>query len=252
MLDSKPVSTLLAVGTSLTAKGGTASINATMYRQVVGGLQHLWMTRPHMSFAVNKPSQFMHTSSEHHWEVVKRLIRYLNGTRSLGIRLLVDTPLTLHGFSDADWVGKPDDRTSKDAFLIFLGANPISWSFTKQHTVARSSIEAEYCAIAATVGELQWVKSLLTELLAPVYLPPTLFSDNLGAIYLSANPVFHSCMKHLVIDYHFVHDLVQSSELRVVYVSVGDQLADTLTKSLFGSHIFYLCHTIGVISGTPS
>ena len=90
------------------------------------------------------------------------------------------------------------------------------------------------------------------ELLAPVYLPPTLFSDNLCATYLSANPVFHYRMKHLAIDYHFVHDLVQSSELRVVYVSVGDQLVDILTKSLSGSHLFYLCHTIDVIFGTPS
>ena len=94
------------------------------------------------------------------------------------------------------------------AFLIFLGANPISWSSTKQRIVACSSTEAEYRAIAATSVELQWVKLLLSKLLAPVQLPSTLFSDNLGATYLSANPVFHSHMKHLTIDYHFVCDLV--------------------------------------------
>ena len=66
MLDSKPVSTSLAIGTSLIAKDGTVPVNATMYRQVVGGLQHLWMTRADISFAVNKLSQFMHASSEHH------------------------------------------------------------------------------------------------------------------------------------------------------------------------------------------
>ena len=59
-----------------------------------------------------------------------------------------------------------------------------------------------------------------------------MFSNNLGATYLSANPVFHSCMKHLAIDCHFVRDLVQSSELCVAHVSIGDQLADALTKSL--------------------
>ena len=86
----------------------------------------------------------------------------------------------------------------------------------------------------------------------PVQFPPTLFSNNLGATYLSANLVFHSRMKHLTIDYHFVCDLVQSSELRVVYVSAGDQLVDALTKSLFRSRLFYLCNKICVISGTPS
>ena len=66
------------------------------------------------------------------------------------------------------------------------------------------------------------MKSLLSELLTLVQLPLTLFSDNLGATYLSTNLVFHSCMKHLAIDYHFVHDLVQWPELRVVDVSSGD------------------------------
>ena len=68
--------------------------------------------------------------------------------RSFGIRLLANTPLTLHGFSDADWAGNRNDRTSTCAFLILFGANPISWSSTEQHIVARSSIEAEYRAIA--------------------------------------------------------------------------------------------------------
>ena len=68
----------------------------------------------------------MHTLSEHHWGAVKRLFRYLSGTRSLGIRLFADTPLILHGFSDADWAGNLDDRTSTRAFHIFLGANPNS------------------------------------------------------------------------------------------------------------------------------
>ena len=66
MLDSKPVFIPLDVGTSLTTNDGIASVNATMYRQVIGGLQHLWMTRLDISFAVNKLSQFMHASSEHH------------------------------------------------------------------------------------------------------------------------------------------------------------------------------------------
>ena len=66
MLHSKPVSTSLAVDTSLTTTDGFAPINATMYRQVVGSLQHLWITCPNISFAVNKLSCFMHVQSKHH------------------------------------------------------------------------------------------------------------------------------------------------------------------------------------------
>ena len=66
MLDSKHVSTQLSMGTSLTGTDGIASVYATMYRQVVGGLQHLWMTRPDISFAMNKLSHSIHASSKHH------------------------------------------------------------------------------------------------------------------------------------------------------------------------------------------
>ena len=104
----------------------------------------------------------------------------------------------------------------------------------------------------AAAAELQWVKSLLLDLVAPVQLSPTLFLENLGVTYLCANPIFHSCVKHFTIDYHFVRDLVQSFELRVIHVSDDDQLADVLIKPLSRSHLFSLCNKIGVISGTPS
>ena len=155
--------------------------------------------------------------------------------------------LTLYGFSDTDWASNPNDCTSTDVFLIFLGAKPISWSSTKQCTIAYSSTEAEYRAIVAAVAELQWVKSLLLELLVPVQLLLTLFSDNLGATYLSTNIVFYSCMKYLAIGYHFVHDPVPSSEMRIVHVSTSNQLTNALIKPLFRSCLFYLYNKICVI-----
>ena len=112
MLDSKPISTPLVIDTSLIATNGSTPINVTMYHQVVGGLQHFRMTCPDISFVMNKLSQFIHTSFEHHWGVIKCLLRYLKGRRSLGIHHLVNTPLSLHCFSDANWAGNPDDRTS--------------------------------------------------------------------------------------------------------------------------------------------
>ena len=96
------------------------------------------------------------------------------------------------------------------------------------------------------------MKSLLSELLALVQLSPTLFSNNLGVNYLSANLVFHSSMNHLQIDYHFVRDLVHSSELHVVHVFANDQLVEALTKYLSRSCLFYLCNKISVISNTSS
>ena len=59
-------------------------------------------------------------------------------------------------------------------------------------------------------------------------------------------------MKHLMIDYHFVRDIVQSFELRIAHVSTGDQLADAFTKSLSQPRFLSLCNKIDVVSNTPS
>ena len=91
---------------------------------------------------------------------------------------------------------------------------------------------------------------MLSEFLFAVQSPLILFSNNHCATYLSANHVFHSSMKHIVIDYHFVRDLVQSFKLCVVHVFTGDQLADALTKSLFWPRLFSLYNKISVIYDT--
>lgn len=106
----------------------------------------------------------MHAPTELHWGAVKRLLRYLNGTRTLGVTIHRDSPLSLHCFTDADCGGDCDDRTSTGAYILFLGRNPISWASRKQRSVDRSSTEVEYRSIDAAAAELQWTRSLLAEL----------------------------------------------------------------------------------------
>ena len=140
--------------------------------------------------------------------------------------------LDLVTYTDADWGGNSDDCTSTSAYIAFLGGNPISWSSKKQRTVARSSTEAEYRAVATATSEVMWLNNLLFELHIPQLKPPVLLCDNIGATYLCLNPVFHSRMKHISLDYHFVREQVQSGKLRVSHISTKDQLADMLTKPL--------------------
>ena len=76
-----------------------------------------------------------------------------------------------------------------------------------------------------------WITSLLREL--NIFLPaPTLWCDNIGATYLSANLVFHARMKHIEIDFHFVREQVAAHRLRVCVISSQDQTTDLLTKAL--------------------
>jgi len=66
-----------------------------------------------------------------------------------------------------------------------------------------------------TTTELLWLRELLKELGHPIIKTTQLFSDNIGATYLCDNPVFHTRMKHIAIDYHFIHNLVASKKLQV-------------------------------------
>ncbi|KAL0307928.1 UNVERIFIED_CONTAM: Retrovirus-related Pol polyprotein from transposon RE2 [Sesamum calycinum] len=162
------VSTPIATTEVLKLSDGSPPADPKFYRQALGSLQYLSLTRPDVSFAINKLSQFMHCPSTLHWCAVKRLLRYLVGTLDYGLLLRKNSPRTLHAFADADWAGDPNDRTSTSAYVVFLGANPISWSSKKQKTVARSSTEAEYRAIASTAAEVNWIMNLLQELKVPI------------------------------------------------------------------------------------
>lgn len=232
MLNAKHVPTPLPSSPKLTVKSGTPLSDPHEYCRIVGSLQYLALTRPDVSYAFNKLSQFMHMPTTDHLQEVKRVLRYLSGTLSHGIFLQKQSRHVLHAFSDADWARDPDDYVSTNAYVIYLGSQPVSWTSKKQQGVAQSSTKAEYRSVANTAAELRWIISLLNELGLQILTTPTIYCDNIGVTYLCANPVFHSRMKHIALDYHFVRGQIQQGALRVAHISSHDQLADGLTKPL--------------------
>ncbi|KAK1614556.1 hypothetical protein QYE76_020073 [Lolium multiflorum] len=108
----------------------------------------------------------------------------------------------------------------------------------KQPTVSRSSTEAEYKALANATAELIWVEALVRELGVTLKEKPCLWCDNLGATYLSANPVFHARTKHIEIDFFFVRERVARKQLVVRFISSKDQIADGFTKVLCSRKLY--------------
>lgn len=107
----------------------------------------------------------------------------------------------------------------------------MSWTAKKQSTVSRSRSEAEYRALATIIAELRWFPYLFRELNI-ILRPLSLFCDNLSALQMTHNPIFHARTRHIEIDYHFIRELVTRRFLFLHYISTDDQLADLFTKGL--------------------
>jgi histone deacetylase 1/2 len=234
MLNCKTSPTPLSTAEKISRYEGEplSSEDSSRYRSVVGALQYLTLTRPDLAFSVNKVCQFLHYPTSVHWSAVKRILRYVRYTCDVGLRITRSASTLISVFSDVDWAGSINDRRSIGGFAIYYGDNIGSWSARKQATVSRSSTEAEYKSMANATTGVIWLQSLLAELGVKLKESPCLWCDNLGATYLSANPVFHARAKHIEIDFHFVRERVARRQLQVRFISTKDQIADGFTKAL--------------------
>lgn len=218
----------------LSKYNGQPTADHTLYRSVVGALQYVTITRPDVAYSVNKVSQYMHSPLDCHWKAVKRILRYLAWTLSYGLHLKSSSTLDIMAYSNSDWASDQDDRKSTSGYCVFLGNSLISWSARKQPTVSRSSTEAEFRSLTQTTCEVLWLQALLLELRICSSQPSIIWMDNLGAIALSANPVFHSRIKHAEVDFHFVREQVLKGLIHVNHLPSYAQVADGLTKPLTG------------------
>ena len=156
------------------------------FRQAIGSIVYLaTATRPDLSFIVSKLSQHLEKPSTLHITALKRVLRYIKGTKSFSLKF-TPTDAALTAYTDSDWANDSEDRRSTSGFVITLGSAPISWKSKKQHTVALSSCEAEYMALAEATKEIIYLRSLCSAMEIPQLIPTTLFCDNQGAIALTS------------------------------------------------------------------
>jgi hypothetical protein len=174
----------------------------------------------------------MHAPRDCHSSLIKRILRYVKGTSSFGLRLHGFSPSDITAYTDVDWVGCPDTRRSTSGYCVFLGESLVSWSSKRQPTVSRSSAEAEYRGIANAVTDCTWLQHLLGELGFNIPKATIAYCDNVSSVYMSKNPVHHRRTKHIELDIHFVREKVALGELRVLHIPTTRQLADVFTKGL--------------------
>ncbi|KAJ7295863.1 hypothetical protein O6H91_Y158500 [Diphasiastrum complanatum] len=223
-------------------------MDITLFRQLIGSLMWITITRPDLSFSVCRLSQSMQKPLNIHWKKAKRILRYISGTLDFGILYRGDV-INLHAFSDSDFARDKRDRKSTSAYSTFIGEGVVSWLSKKQETISLSSTEAEYKALTTTTKEVLWIKRLLVELkIMDSEEAPIIYNDNISAQHLASNPIFHARSKHIEICHHFVREMVQAKEIALEHVPSNECVADLLTKPLQKTPFMKFRSSLGVIS----
>ncbi|KAK2978981.1 hypothetical protein RJ640_017545 [Escallonia rubra] len=196
LFGSNVIETPMEVNANLHMDEGEDIKDPTKYRQLIGSLIYLTLTRPDIAQAVGMVSRFMQAPKKPHLEAARRILKYLQGTIDFGI-MYRRGGYKINGFCDADYAGDKSTRRSTTGYCFNLGSGAISWCSKRQPTVSLSTTEAKYRAAAMAAQESTWLAMLFKELHQHVDCPITLHCDSESAIKLAENPVFHARTKHV-------------------------------------------------------
>jgi hypothetical protein len=225
------MTTPMSTTTALDADEEGEHLDQKEYRSMIGSLLYLTAPRPDIQFSVCLCARFQASPRSSHRQVVKRIFRYLRHTPDFGIWYSASSSLAPHGFSDADFAGCRLDRKSTFWTCQFLGSSLVSWSSRKQSSVAKSTTEAEYVAVACCCSQLLWISYTMSDF-GEEYTHVPLQCDSTSAISVAKNTVLHSKTKHIELRYHFLRDNIEKGKIALIHVPTHDQLADIFTKPL--------------------
>jgi hypothetical protein len=242
--DVKPTKTPLDPGCALSKKmcpvteEERALASKRPYRELVGSLMYLMVcTRPDIAFAICQLSRYSSNHGAGHWSALMHVVRYVKGTKSLGITYRGNSGLYPTLFSDASFASDVDSRRSVSGYISYVGGGPVSWRSKLQSTTALSTCESEYIALCSAAQEAVHLRLLFQELVpnvngSAVGAPIVVFEDNKATIDISRNPCLHEKQKHVDVKYHYVRECVLERRIQVQYLRTDLMLADILTKAV--------------------
>ena len=213
------------------------------FQHLVGSLLYLTIcTCPDISYAAMGLRQFNSSPTRSHPLVAKSVLRYLLETMDFALKYnFKQTPVsnstslffpTNCGFSDADWASNESSHHSVSGFAFFLYDSLISWSALSQCTVALSSTEAKYMALAHALKDGTWIRLFLIILGLPKPSPFPILCDNQSTLNITNSEAIHFRSKHINIHHHFIKDLIASGAFATSWVSTLDMVTDIFTKPL--------------------
>jgi hypothetical protein len=253
MTDCKPTSPPVAPGTKLNkSQEGEIDHEALNfpYREAVGSL--LWLartSRPDILYAVIEVSKFCANPNLVHVTAVKRILRYLKGTKSLGITLHQGngSDLSFKVYVDADHAGEPEvnDGAMKSVSGIIAyipSVGPFYSETSLQPTISKSTFESEYKATGKAGQIAVGFRQLLNEIGFNLGTPTTIYNDNNACVVSLRNKLSGSSTRHIKIQFHYIKELIADKEVIVEYCPTERMVADILTKALPRVKFEYLRH----------
>jgi hypothetical protein len=216
-------------------------VSISSMREAVGALLYLARgARPDIACVVSQLARFQTDPGQEHLIAIKRVLRYLKGTRDYCMYFSAKQELQLRGYSDSDYAGDTSTRRSTGGFVFLIGDTPISWRSKLQPSVALSSTESEYVALSNAAQEANYLRALLYEFGIDIDKPTIIYEDNQAAIAIANNAQYHGRLKHIDVRVHFVRDQVRAGQVRIEYCPTDQMVADIMTKPLPKPTLTYL------------
>ncbi|GJV52366.1 gag-pol polyprotein [Tanacetum coccineum] len=179
----------------------------------LGPVNKIWGCKFIRDRVLGVVSPYIAEPSKEHWETMKRIHRYIKGTSNV-VLCFGESDLTVKRYVDSDYVCDLDGSKSTTGYVFTLSGKTVSWVSKLQTIVAISTTESEYVVGTQVNKEVVWLKMLLEELKHKQE-KITLIYDNQSALYLARNPTFHLKTKHILVQYHFIHEKVEEGTVDI-------------------------------------
>ena len=191
--------------------------------------------RPDLLLAIQFLTTRVLTPDEDDWKKLERCLKYLNGTRELGVMLEANGDLNslVVAYIDASF-GVHHDGKSQSACTITLGKGSTYAKASKQKMNTKSSHESELIALSDGGGQVLWSREFLLEQGYKIG-PAIVFQDNMSTIQsIQKGRPCGEKSRHINLRYFWLKDRVESGEILIKYLPSEDMIADILTKPLQG------------------
>jgi hypothetical protein len=223
------------------------------YLSVIGALMYLAnCTRPDIAFAVNLLARHSADPTRRHWTGAKCILRYLNGTKDLGLFFKKNHDPSMIGYTDAGYLSDPHNGKSQTGFVFLHGGTAISWKSSKQTLTATSTNHSEIIALYEASREYVWLRRMINHIqqscgLGAIESPTIIYEDNSACVtQMQTGYIKSNITKHIVPKLFYPHELQESGEINILQIKSCDNLADLFTKSLPSSVFQKLVHGIGM------